>query len=283
MKKSGKHECARPVAAAAAACGEQLASDGSRNRKMYENRLKDLALTKAPMAPAAKPPSQEQLAQLAATLAKDAPDKPSAGELAGRALEFWNAAANARFVEEMAAFVVKGLCVFDSRDWGIHCRSLVALLDDARGAVPGQSTSEFFRDSNKKAQAKAGAAVAHLWKQKQRGEEVIRALFPAKGETEETRSKKLLALLEFARARVGQCDDLNWLAKDGNRLKACLHHAWEPLGIPREDGKFVEAAAKAWLELPKNVVVFNLGASPVLARWLAVLRMEQAAEAKSRT
>jgi len=282
MKKSGKSECARPAAPAASACGERVTGDSSRNRKTYENRLDDMGLTKPPVAAAAKVPSQVELAQLAATLAKDSTAQASAGELAGRALEIWNASASAVFVEQMAAFVVKGVCVFDETDWGAHCRSLVALLDDSNGAVPGLSSSEHFRESLKQAQVKAGVAVAHLWRQKQRGVEVIRALFPAKSETEETRSKKLLALLEFAKARVSQCDQLTWLAKDGNRLKACLHHAWEPLGIPPDDGKFVEVAAKAWLELPKNVVVSNLGASPVLARWLAVVRLEQTAEAKNR-
>jgi hypothetical protein len=55
-----------------------------------------------------------------------------------------------------------------------------------------------------------------------------------------------------------------------------------PLTIPREDMKVVEAAAKAWLDLPKMVEVSNRGASPVLARWLAVLRMAQVAGTKSR-
>jgi len=56
-----------------------------------------------------------------------------------------------------------------------------------------------------------------------------------------------------------------------------------PLMVPPEDAGFVEAAAMAWMDCPKTVEVSNLGASPVLARWLAVLRMAQAAEAKTRT
>ena len=36
------------------------------------------------------------------------------------------------------------------------------------------------------------------------------------------------------------------------------------------------------MDFPKTVEVSNLGASPVLARWLAVLRMQQVKEAKSR-
>ena len=282
MKKSGKSACERPASASSATSEKRETGDESRNRKTYLNRLEDAELTKPPVQGTAKPPSHVELAQLAASLAKDASAQASAGELAGRALEIWNASVSAMFVEEMAAFVVKGVCIFDEEDWRTHCRALVALFDDAKGAVPGQSTSAHFRESNKQAQAKAGEAVAHLWRQKQRGGDVIRALFPAKSETEETRSQKLLALLEFAKKRVSQCDELNW-AQDGNRLKACLQNAWEPLGFPSDDAKFVEFAAKVWMALPKNVLVSNLGASPVLARWLTVLRIEQAAEAKSRS
>jgi hypothetical protein len=38
----------------------------------------------------------------------------------------------------------------------------------------------------------------------------------------------------------------------------------------------------AYMDCPKTVEVSNLGASPVLARWLAALRMAQVAGAKSR-
>jgi hypothetical protein len=55
-----------------------------------------------------------------------------------------------------------------------------------------------------------------------------------------------------------------------------------PLTVPPEDAKFVETAAMAWMDCPKTVEVSNLGSSAVLARWLAVLRMRQVAEGKSR-
>lgn len=281
MKTSGKHGCLRLIAPAAPACGAQPGADKSRNRKMYESRLAELGLTKPPLAPTVKTPTHKELAQLAASLAKDAPARASAGELAGRALEIWKAASSALFVEEMAGYVVKGLCVFNGDDWNRHCRSLVALLDDARGAVPGQSTRKQIRASARRAQAKAGEAVALLWKQEQRGQAVIRALFPGKGETVDTRSKKLLALLDFAKRRVGECSVLNW-TEDGNRLRCCLRHTWEPLGIPADEVKTIEVAAQAWLDLPNFVEVSDLVALPMLARWLSVLRMEQAAESKSR-
>ena len=285
MKKNGKCDCGRPAAPAVAAC-EREAGDSSRNRKMYLTRLEEAGLTKAPTAAKRKAPNQVELARIAAELSKAYPGA-SPGELAGRAMEFWNATGSTMFVEQMAEYLVRGVCYFDREDWEAHCRTLVALFDDAKGAVPGQSPSKYFRESNKQARVKAGAAVLQVWTRGSRdkhGEEVIRALFPAKSETEDGRAKKLLSLLEFAKAKVnsGGCDELTWRATDGNRLKACLLHAWGPLGFPPEDARMIEMAALGWLELPKNVAVSNLGALPMLARWLAVMRMEQAAEAKSR-
>ena len=46
---------------------------------------------------------------------------------------------------------------------------------------------------------------------------MIQALFPARSETGEARSKRFLSLLEFAKAKVGECDELK-LAGEG----------WEP-------------------------------------------------------
>jgi hypothetical protein len=281
MKTNCKHGCIRLVAPAAPACGAQGGADKSRNRKTYECRLAESGLTKPPVAPTVKKPTQKELAQLAVSLAKDAPGRASAGELTGRALEIWKAASSAVFVEEMASYVVKGLCIFNGYDWNRHCRSLVALLDDARGAVPGQSSREQFKESARRAQVKAGEAVALLWKQEQRDEAVIRALFPGKGETADTRYKKLLALLDFAKRRLDECSELDWI-EDGKRLRTCLQQTWEPLGIPADELKVIEVAAQAWLHQPHFVEASNLSALPMLARWLSMLRMEQAAEAKNR-
>lgn len=283
MKKNGKNECARPATPAAAA-EQREEGDSSRNRKTYLNRLEDMGLTTPPVAAKVKAPRHAVLAQLAATLSKDSPGT-SAGELVGRAMEIWNASASAMFIEDLAGFVVRGVCYFDEADWETHCRSLVALFDDAKGAVPGQNSSNYSRESIIQAQVKAGTAVTVIWKRvnrEQRGVEVIRALFPAKSETAESRSKKLLSLLEFASAKVGGCDEARLLAEEGNPLRACLRQAWEPLAIPPEDVNIAEVAARIWLDLPRGVEISNLGALPVLARWLTVLRMEQVAEAKSR-
>ena len=285
MKKTSISDGVRHFKPGMCAAANGSAADNSRNSKLYAARLADLGLLKAPVVAQVKTVRQFHLAHLAATLAKDAAANASAGELVGRALQIWNASGSAVFVEELATFILKGICVFDRKDWDSHARTLIGLLDDAEGAVPGQSPSEQVQESYAQAQGKAGAALVHLWRRKRRGEEVVRALFPAKSETEQSRAKKLVELLEFAKARVAGCDELTWIAKDGNRLKGCILHAWQPFGISKDDELLFSAGMDlvgAWLEKPSSVAVSHLGFSPMVARWLSVIRMEQLAAAKNR-
>lgn len=283
MKKSGKCACERPASATSATSEKRENGDESRNRKTYLNRLEEMGLDEPPVIKRAKMPSAIELARLAATLESSSGGKASAGELTARAREIWRASANSLFVREMAEFVVRGICLFDKRDWARHCRSLIGLLDDAEGAVPGLHTTEQHVQSIRCARAKASIAVVQVWSQAERGEDVIRSLFPAKSETEQSRRKKLVGLLEFAYGKVAVPGLEAWPVKYGINVPATLIAAWMPLPIPREEAKLVETAAKAWLDFPKTVEVPNLGASPVLARWLTVLRMVQSAEAKSRS
>src|ERR1019366_9524087 len=108
MKKNGNPSGARGVKPAAA--------ENLRNRKTYLNRLEEMGLDEPPAIKRGKMPSAIELARVAA--------------------------ADAPFVEEMAGFVVSGLCLFDKQDWTRHCHALIGLLDDAGGAVPGVRTSE---------------------------------------------------------------------------------------------------------------------------------------------
>jgi hypothetical protein len=278
MKKNGKR-------GRGGSNGSSEAPENLRNRKTYLNRLEEVGLDEPPVIKRGKMPSASELARLAAALEKDSTSKVSAAELTARARDIWNASANLPFVEVMAEFIVRGICLFDKQDWERHCHSLIGLLDDAEGAVPGLRTSEQQVGSIRSARTKASIGVAQIWKRAEvaeRGEEVIRALFPAKSETEESRRRKLVGLLEFARVKVAVPGHEAWHLKYGITVPATLTAAWMPLTIPREDMKVVEAAANAWLDLPKMVQVSNLGASPILARWLAVLRMRQVSEAKSR-
>jgi hypothetical protein len=262
--------------------GSSEAPENLRNRKTYLNRLEEMGLDEPPVIRKAKMPSASELARLAAALEKDSTSKVSAGELTARAREIWNASANLPFVEGMAEFIVRGICLFDKQDWERHCRSLIGLLDDAEGAVPGLRSSEHRERSSRRARMKASEAVAEVWKQAERGEDVIRALFPAKSETEESRRRKLVRLLEFARERLAEPGSEAWLLRYDKRVEATLVAAWMPLTVTPEYAEWVHAAAKVWMDFPEKVEVPNLGASALLARWLAVLRMQQAAEAKSR-
>ena len=152
MKKNGKPNGARGVKPAAA--------ENLRNRKTYLNRLEEMGLDEPPAIKRGKMPSAMELARLAAELAKDSTSQVSARELAARAREIWKAAADAPFVEEMAGFVVEGLCFFDKRDWTRHCLALIGLLDETEGAVPGLRTSERRVRSIRGARMAASIAVA---------------------------------------------------------------------------------------------------------------------------
>ena len=208
MKKNGKPNGARGVKPAAA--------ENLRNRKTYLNRLEEMGLDEPPAIKRGKMPSAIELARVAAALAKDSTSEVSAGALAARAREIWKAAADAPFVEEMVGFVVSGLCLFDKQDWTRHCHALIGLLDDAGGAVPGVRTSEHHVRSVRRARISASMATVQLWRQSElaeRGEQVIRALFPAKSETEESRRRKLVGLLEFARDKVAAPGQEAWALK----------------------------------------------------------------------
>ena len=265
--------------------GSAGGGESSRNRKTYLSRLDDAGLGEPPVLKRVKMPSAIEFARLAAALEKDSTSDVSAGFLVARAREIWKASADAPFVEEMAGFVVGGLCLFDKHDWTRHCHTLIGLLDDAKGAVPGLRTDEHYVRSIRRARVGASMATAQIWRRvepAERGRDVMRALFPAKSETEESRKRKLAGLLEFAQNKVAAPGHEAWPLKYSIRVAATLIAAWMPLTVPPEDAGFIETAAMGWMDFPTKVEISNLGASPVLARWLAVLRMAQVSEAKSR-
>ena len=283
MKKTAKCEGGRAEKPGACGATECEAAESSRHRKLYEGRIEELGLARAPVVAEVSPVRQFQLAQLAATLARK--KDFSASELAGKAIQIWNASGRAMFVEQQAALIVRGLFIFDRRDWETHARALVGLLDDVEGAVPG-SPSDQVRKSYEQGQGKAGAAVAQLWKYGPRNPEVLKVLFPAKSETEETRGEKLVELLAFAKTKVDGCDELTWMAKDGDRLKGCILHAWGPLGIWKDGAEVLKSALRQVGELiakPAEAAGAQLGFYPMVARWLAVMRQHYLAAAKNRS
>ena len=144
--------------------GASEPAENLRNRKTYLNRLEEMGLEEPPVIKRVKMPSAIELARLAAALAKDSTSEFSAGDLAARAREIWKASADAPFVEEMVGFVVEGLCLFDKQDWPRHCHTLIGLLDDAGGGVPGLRSEEHYLRSIRRARVRASMAVAQVWK-----------------------------------------------------------------------------------------------------------------------
>jgi hypothetical protein len=152
--------------------GSEGEAESRRNRKIYLNRLEEMGLDEPHVMKRVKMPSAIELARLAAALGKDSTSEVSAGDLAARAREIWKASADAPFVEEMAGFVVEGLCLIDKHDWTRHCHTLIGLLNDAEGAVPGLRTSEHYLQSIRCARVRASMAAAQIWRRSERGEEV---------------------------------------------------------------------------------------------------------------
>ena len=263
---------------------EADAGEDQRNRKMYLRRLADDGVPLKPIVPQLKPVRQFQIAHLAATLANGSQSPSGPSECAAKALQFWNASGRALFVEAQAGVLVNGLFCLHRQDWESHGKALIASLDDVDGAMPGQNPSDVIRLSYESAQKRAGSAVSQVWKSGPRNGAALRGLFPATSETEESRGKKFIGLLQAAKTLIEACESLAWRAKDSNRLKACILHAWEPLGIWNEEvfqkgldqaQELLDDPDRAWAN---SIVAFY----PFVARWFAVMRQEQQIHAKER-
>jgi|GEM_PF-2035246 len=263
---------------------EELTEASTKNRTLYLKRLKDEGVPLRPIVPVFKQVRHFQLAHLAATLARgtDAPLK--ACELADSAVQLWNASGKALFVETQAAVMVKGLFCLDRDDWGAHGRALIASLDDLLGAVPGHNRTAASSKSLAAAQGKAGLAVYQGWNYGPGNDAVLKGLFTGGSESERSRGEGFVELLKYAGRAPERCEKLKWKAKDSDLLKWCMLHAWEPLGV--WDEVAVQKAvgmANDFLAEPENAAAnFIIGFSPLVARWLAVMRQEQLVAAKTR-
>jgi hypothetical protein len=261
-----------------------LTGRSSGNRKLYAARLGELGLPLEPIKAEVRCPDQFQVARLAATLGAGAGDSKSPTELAGQAVQLWQASGRAMFIERQTDVMVRGLFCLDRGDWEAHGRALIASLDDLEGAVPGQNPAELVRQSHEAAQRKAGLAVSQVWKYGPRNGAALKGLFAGKAETEDSRAKGLAELLSFAICAMETCESLTWRAKDSDRLRWCVLHAWEPLGI--WDEAVIEKGlqqAREFIAKPDGALAVSLvGFYPFVARWLAVMRQHQLAGAKAR-
>lgn len=261
------------------------APDPQPGQLKYQARLAELGLPQAPLQPARLPVRQFQLAHIAATLNTTTRPNTAAAELAAHALAIWNASGRAMHIEQQAAVLAAGLLFYNAPDWQAHALALVGLLDALDGSVPGHTQEGDEALSFQKAQTQAGRAVEQIWRHGPGTAATLRALFPHKAETPETRAHKLTALLHYSAAAVASSDALRWHATDGDFLKASIREAWAPLRAPRVD--LLDSAA-AWA---RTMLAHPSGAqsgegpscNPLTARWLAVMRQDQLAAAKSRT
>jgi hypothetical protein len=259
--------------------------ENPKKRKLYLARLEAENLPAEPIIPQPKPIRQFQLAHLAATLAKGADFDTGVSEVTAKALQVWNAAGKTLVTAAQADVLAKGLLVMDRQDWEIYTESLIASMDDMHGAVPGHNQQDVIKQSRENARAKAGLAACQAWKIGPGSDDTLKYWFPGKAETVETRKLKFYDLVAYAAKAAEEADELPWRSKDGNKLKSSILSAWAPLGAP--DEKPIELAlvmAEVFLkkfgeiELKKNMV----SVSPLLARWLTVMRQDQLALAKNR-
>lgn len=260
-------------------------AQAARSSKTYLARLAAEGVSQTPTRPQVRPVRQFQLAHLAATLARGANGESSASRLAQEAMQIWNAAGKVLFVEGQADELVKGLFCLNEDDWQAHANALIASLNDVDGAVPGQNPTSEVQKRHEAAQQDAGAAVFRLWKHGPQNIDALRALFPNDSETIATREKKFVELLEYAKAVTEKSDRLAWNEEGSDKLSGVVLQTWEPLG-PWEDQALEKAVgqAKQLLDNPCAVRMgFRFSFNPMVARWIAVMRFRQLADAKDRS
>lgn len=260
----------------------------ARNRKLYMARLRAVGLPLGRVDRAAAVPRQFQVAQLAAIIGIGAA-KRSPTELAGRAVQLWNASGKTLLVQEQVSVVCRGLLHFDRDDWWTHAGALVSLLDDGAHAVPGSldldSTAEFTA-----AGARAGSAVDEAWDRSAGhvgDDDVLRAMFPGRAETARTRSEKFLRLVEFVRSFLGResAEKKDYFRKyRTDALTSWIEGAWTPLGFSSDEHRdHVVRLTRERVEEPKKFLrPCCLSSFASMTRWLVVMRQMQAAGAMAR-
>lgn len=260
-------------------------AQAARNSKTYLARLAAEGVSQAPTRPQVRPVRQFQLAHLAATLARGANGEASASKLAQEAMQIWNAAGKVLFVEGQANELVKGSFCLNEEDWQAHANALIASLNDVDGAVPGQNPTNEVQKRHEAAQRDAGAAVFRMWKHGPQNVDALKALFPNDSETIATREKKFVELLQYAKGITEKSDRLAWNEEDSDKLNGVVLQTWEPLGLWNDQAldKAV-GQAKQLLDNPGAALLgFRFSFNPIVARWLAVMRLRQLAAARDRS
>ncbi|HOX59384.1 MAG TPA: hypothetical protein P5205_19640 [Candidatus Paceibacterota bacterium] len=257
---------------------------GSKKQYNYSGRLEAEGVTAAPLTAAVKPPRQFQLAHLAATLARGTSGDVNVGDLVAVARQIWDAAGRELLPEVQARGLMRGLLLLNAEDWTAHAEALILTHNDLASAAPGRMSPKRVRESRETARCRAGLAVSQVWGYGPGNDAGLKALFQAKNETEATRGRHLGQLLRLAKGHYESCEVLALRADGPDLLRGCMEHAWEPLGIWDQDAfnKSVERV-KGYVADPDTAFRDpQLMQCPIVARWLAVMRQEQFAVAKTR-
>jgi len=254
----------------------------------YFKKLNQLGLQSKRVERESVPPDQFQIAQLAATLCKNADDKQSYTDLAGEALQLWNAAGRVLWVKDQLQIVCRGLLHFDRNDWWTHAGDLTKAFDDTEGSVPGQSNTDMV-EAYEIAGRKAGQAISEMWF---RGhycddQSVLKALFPGKGETDRSRSAKFLGLVSYINKLLEneavQKGDY-FRKNNSDALTEWIEGSWCPLGFGSDHAKqHLLKVAKEKLASPEKFLKpAALSVFPEMIRFFVVMRGLQIKELKTR-
>jgi hypothetical protein len=262
--------------------GQPLGSE--RKRKIYAARLRELGLPANVSKIESCPPSQLELAQLAAILGHGS--KEPATELAANALQLWNASGRALVIQEQVEIVVNGLPFFDRKDWEKHAGDLVSSFNDGVHAPPGHKDRDEFK-AEQRAAERASAAVWDRWLTDwSLGRRILAALFPGKGETARTRAEKAKALAEYGLGliRAEMASDFHKGKSESDVMKWMVARSWAPLrahGVFKEDMEW--EYVKIRLDDPAAILIpEGWCMMPLASRWFIELRMKQVSVSKAR-
>ena len=262
-----------------AAAGNEAAE---RNDVLYQRRLKRAGLPRDPVALERKAPQQFEVAMIAATLTRQANATPT--KLAAEAVDIWNASGSAVLVETQAGRLAKGVMYYNTQDWLVNAMSLVAMFDANHGGVPGHKAPEESKKIHEQARVDAAKAVIRLWGHGPDNGVVLGCLFSAANETEDSRKKKMIELVEYAKSAPAKSGSLLLGAKTCDRQTESVRSAWMPLGEWGDNA--LESAVKqikALLEPPASAVFgHRWGGNPMVVRWLTVMRSQQLSAKKNR-
>jgi hypothetical protein len=234
------------------------------------------------------PPTQLQLAQLAATLATTPKASKSMIELVQDAIRLWEASGRALSLERRIDELVASLLIFDEQQWHDHCASLMEMLDESNPSINGSRYRDW-REDLLISSYRGSEMIQKGWicRRHSCGEAgVLQALFRSKSETPKTRKEKLLQLIGYIRDQLQKPDPAITGSPNAWNLigmESAICRTWHPMHFRDDDSDFNESITMAWswLESSTDSLSGVISFAPLI-RWLAVMRRNQLSSNKSR-